>query len=70
MTRAETFVVVDWLVNSQKIEDHVVFIGNEVEAREFSDAQDVEAGYKGRVEVMSFADFCYDVRREAECNVN
>ncbi len=70
MTAAETFVVVDWLIDATKIEDRVVFIGNEVGAREFAAQQDAEAGYSNRVDVVSFSDFCYDVRREAECDCN
>jgi len=61
---------VDWMVPSNKMENAVVFVGNEADAKAFSRAQDDAAGYSGRVEVMTFADFCYDVRREAECDCN
>lgn len=70
MTPNETFVVVDWMVDFKKVEDGVVFVGNQADAKAFQASRDAVAGYKGSVEVMTFADFCYDVRREAECDVH
>lgn len=68
MTPNETFVVVDWMVSFKRTEDGVVFVGNQADAKAFQASRDRAAGYKGSVEVMTFSDFCCDVRREGEYN--
>lgn len=68
MTPNETFVVLDWMINTKRVQDNVVFVGNEADAKAFQAQRDVEAGYTNSVEVTTFDQFLFEVRTEAECS--